>query len=248
MYGKLFESMYTGTIKSDWKAMVTFQQFVILADENGIVDMMPSHLSDTTGLPLGLIKHGIAVLESPDPNSRTPDEEGRRIILMDEHRPWGWFIVNYKMYRDLSSRKQRSEQSTERSKRYRERHKNLNENSDATLGNARQRMQRHTDADTDVDKNIKKEEECSEVSIPLKSGGTFTPTSADIERWTLAFSTLDVPATLLVIASWNEANPKGRKTLAGICKHINGWLSRDADKAGPEDKEASKPGGGRKPL
>ena len=39
MYAKLFAQMYDGTIVMvGWKAMVTFQQLIILADQDGIVE------------------------------------------------------------------------------------------------------------------------------------------------------------------------------------------------------------------
>ena len=41
------------------------------------------------------------MLSSPDPESRSQGEEGRRLIPIDSHRSWGWQIVNYEHYRNL---------------------------------------------------------------------------------------------------------------------------------------------------
>ena len=101
MYGKLFESIYDGTLVEDWRALVTFQQMIILCDQDGILDMTPSAISRRTGIPLEIIKDGVKILESNDDHSRTPDEKGRRIVRLDDHREWGWRIVNHKHYRDL---------------------------------------------------------------------------------------------------------------------------------------------------
>lgn len=102
-YGKLFESMFDGTLatKGPWQAVVTFQQFLILKDANGIVDMTPEAISRRTTIPLDIIRAGINVLEQSDPDSRRPDEEGRRIVRLSEHRTWGWRVVNHEHYRDL---------------------------------------------------------------------------------------------------------------------------------------------------
>jgi len=104
MFGKLFGQMYDSSLVEDWRALVTFQQLVILCDADGIVDMTPEAIIRRTNLPADVIRGGLALLEQPDPRSRTPDEEGRRIVRLDDHRDWGWRIVNHAHYRDLASR------------------------------------------------------------------------------------------------------------------------------------------------
>lgn len=111
MYGKIFAQMYEGTLasKGPWQALVTFQQMIVLANKHGEVDMTPEAIAARTTIPLDIIKIGIETLEQPDPFSRTPGEEGRRIVHLDEHRPWGWRIVNYTKYRQLQSNEDRRE-------------------------------------------------------------------------------------------------------------------------------------------
>jgi len=65
---------------------------------------------------------------------------------------WGWWILNYKRYRDCAAREDRAAQSTERSRRWRER-KKANEINDGTQGDAVGRMGRYTDTNTDTNKN-----------------------------------------------------------------------------------------------
>lgn len=115
MYGKIFDSMYDGTLYGHWKAIVTLQQMLVLCDPNGVIDMTPGALSGKTSIPLDIILEGIKVLSEPDPYSRTPGEEGRRIILIDPaNRPWGWIIVNHAKYRDLQSRADKNEADRKR--------------------------------------------------------------------------------------------------------------------------------------
>lgn len=111
MYGKLFAQMYDGTLgtKGPWKALVTFQQLIILADKNGVVDMTADAISRRTTIPLDIIQAGIAALLEPDPDSRSPDEEGRRIVPVSDSRDWGWRIVNYDHYRKIRSEEDRRE-------------------------------------------------------------------------------------------------------------------------------------------
>lgn len=101
--------MYDGSIYGKWQAIVTFQQMIALADKEGVVDMTAAALSARTSIPLEIIEKGISDLESPDSMSRTPDEDGRRIVLLDEHRPWGWRITNYQKYREIRTAEERRE-------------------------------------------------------------------------------------------------------------------------------------------
>jgi hypothetical protein len=115
--------MYDGTLAEDWRALITFQQMIILSDADGHVDLTPSALSRRTGIPIEHIKAGIEILEAPDKYSRTEGSDGRRIELIDEHRPWGWVIVNHKMYRDISDAQTVREQTRERVRKHREKKK-----------------------------------------------------------------------------------------------------------------------------
>ena len=89
--------MYTGSLlfngDDSWKAIVTFQQFIIIADAEGVVtgNIEAIHRKTT------ILAVGIKILEDVDKQSRSRRQEGRRIIPQDG---WGWKIVNYKAYRD----------------------------------------------------------------------------------------------------------------------------------------------------
>jgi hypothetical protein len=149
MYGKLFDSMYDGTLVEDWRALITFQQMIILCDADGIIDMTPSAISRRTGIPIEHIKAGIEILENADPYSRTENEEGRRICLIDAHRPWGWYIVNHSKYKYLQDADTVRAQTRERVRKHRA--KKMEDVTDVTAGNA---QKRHTDTDTEASKTL----------------------------------------------------------------------------------------------
>lgn len=99
MYGKIWKHMYEGSlVYFGWESIVTFQQLIVLADKHGIVDMSPLNISNVTTIPLEIIEKGIEKLQEPDPRSRSDGYEGRRIALLDDHRNWGWQILNYEKY------------------------------------------------------------------------------------------------------------------------------------------------------
>lgn len=111
MYVKIFAQMYDGTLctAGPWQALVTFQQLLILADTEGVVDMTAVAIHRRTTVPLDIIEKGLAALMLPDPDSRTPVEDGRRIVPVSEGRSWGWRVVNYEHYRKLKREEDRRE-------------------------------------------------------------------------------------------------------------------------------------------
>lgn len=113
--------MYDGTLYGQWQAIVTFQQLIVLSGPDGVVDMTPQAIAARTSIPFEIIKAGIDVLEKEDPYSRSPAEDGKRIERLDEHRPWGWKIVNYAYYRNLQDAETVREQNRIRQQRKRER-------------------------------------------------------------------------------------------------------------------------------
>jgi len=109
LYGKIFSQIYDGTLASNgpWQALVTFQQLIILADQDGVVDMTPEAISRRTSIPHEIIAEGLSALEQPDPDSRSAAEEGRRIVRLSPTRSWGWRLVNYEHYRNLRTESER---------------------------------------------------------------------------------------------------------------------------------------------
>jgi len=67
------------------------------------------------------------------------------------------------------------------------------------------------------------------ISIPLAKDTNFDITPEYMQELTESFPDLNVKQELKLLAAWNQANPRRRKTLKGICRHINSWLSH-ADK------------------
>lgn len=149
MYGKLFDSMYQGTLAEDWRALVTFQQMIIMCDQDGIIDVTPRHITAITNIPIEVIEAGISLLEQPDPRSRTPDENGKRIIRLDDHRDWGWYIVNHELYKKLVDSHEVREQNRERKRRQRERERNGEESQSVTDVTRCHTKSRHIDIDID---------------------------------------------------------------------------------------------------
>jgi hypothetical protein len=111
VYAKIFSQIYDGTLCTNgpWEALVTFQQMLILADQDGAVDMTIPAIARRTTIPREIIERGVVALMEPDPDSRTPTEEGRRLVPLADGRTWGWRIVNYVKYRQIKREEDRRE-------------------------------------------------------------------------------------------------------------------------------------------
>ena len=108
---KLFSSLYQGTLRGRSDEILVFTNLLAYADQHGIVDKHFKAVADETGLSLDRVEAAILQLELPDPESRSPEMDGCRIVKMDEHRLWGWRIVNYGKYRAIRSEEDRREQN-----------------------------------------------------------------------------------------------------------------------------------------
>lgn len=69
------------------------------------------------------------------------------------------------------------------------------------------------------------------IRLPLNDGSEHGVFSEDIDKWSGLYPAVDVMAELRKMVGWLDSNPKNRKTKSGINRFINGWLSREQDRA-----------------
>jgi len=121
MFAKIFTTIYDSSIADDWQTRVVFQDMLILSDKDGIIDMTPQAIARRTNIPIDMILAALPKLEAPDPVSRTPDMQGRRIERLEPHREWGWRIINYTKYRESATREMLRMAEADRKRAYRQR-------------------------------------------------------------------------------------------------------------------------------
>ncbi len=120
MYAKIFLKIFDSSIAEDWEARIVFQDMLILASRDGVVDMTHESISRRTNVPIEIVKESITKLEAPDPKSNTPEDDGRRIERIAGHKDWGWKILNYGRYRDIKNSEEMRASNRERQKRWRD--------------------------------------------------------------------------------------------------------------------------------
>lgn len=153
MFVKVFTQILDSTIAEDWQTRHVFEDLLKLADKEGRVDMTLGSISRRTGVPLEIVSRALDQLSQPDPQSRSAAEDGRRIVLIDEHRDWGWRIVNYSSYRSIRDDEGRKEyfREAKRAQRAKDAESKTVQDSQGMSSNVTD-----ADADADVDKKSKK--------------------------------------------------------------------------------------------
>ncbi len=112
---------------------------LLLADATGFVRAAASAIAREAGIPADVARRALDLFLSPDDESRTPDNEGKRV----ERVEGGYRVLNYEKYRE------RDYTNAERQKRWRESQKSnvtcVTEALPVTARNTcRSRKQKHT--------------------------------------------------------------------------------------------------------
>lgn len=79
--------------------------------------------------------------------------------------------------------------------------------------------------------------------LPLVDGTEYPVTEKDAAELSSLYPAVDVAQELRNMRGWLLANPKNRKTKAGIKRFVNGWLSREQNRARPEKQGRTGPSG-----
>ena len=136
MFAKIFKQIYDSSIVEKPEVRFTFMDLLVLADPDGVVDMTHEAIARRTNRPIELIRETIAELEKPDSRSRSPENEGRRLVRLDEHRDWGWIITNYHQFRRIASEEQRREKTRARVYKLRTQYKDLKDRKSTRLNSS----------------------------------------------------------------------------------------------------------------
>jgi hypothetical protein len=113
VFGKHFSSMYTGSMVGAGAINFAVMGYVIANCQpdrtyGAIVEMNPVLLSAILGESVADVEAAIKFLCSPDPQSRTKDRDGRRLIQLGQ---FDYQVVNGAKYRAIRDEEKRREQN-----------------------------------------------------------------------------------------------------------------------------------------
>ena len=104
-FTKVFNSILSSTIWGEDHATVrVWIAMLVSSDADGVVEGSVPGLARVANVTVEEMRHALTILTSPDPDSRTPDHEGRRVEPIEG----GWLILNYTKYREKAGAKESS--------------------------------------------------------------------------------------------------------------------------------------------
>jgi len=75
--------------------------------------------------------------------------------------------------------------------------------------------------------------------LPLNTGGCFEIRADQFEMWVVLYPAVNVDQEIRSMIGWLDANPKNRKTKAGVLRFCNSWLSRAQNSSKPVQRNSS---------
>ena len=144
--------------------------------------------------------------------------------LVDENRMHDWDEMQYP-----------SDSSTERVKRHRERKEhhvdvssNVSSNVPVTVQSRVEEIRVETETETDKDSCAAPSQKPKVAAlIPACSNQQFAVTESKREEYQKAYPGVDVALELRSIRQWCLDNPTRQKTLRGVPRFLNAWLSKE---------------------
>jgi hypothetical protein len=149
-YTKLFDSIFISTVwQEDHATRIVWIALLGKKDMDGIVEGSIPGLAHLARVTIPEAEAAISKFLAPDPHSRTPDYDGRRLEAVDG----GWRVLNHEKYRDMLSEDDRRERDRKRQQRHRERKRHTQSTTERDTCDKSQ-MSHHPDtvADTVLEK------------------------------------------------------------------------------------------------
>lgn len=217
-YTKLFGSIIASTIWRESKEIkVVWITLLAMANKNGIVEASVPGLADMARCTVEETRHAIEILEAPDIDSRTKENEGRRIRPVDG----GWFILNHAKYRAKMGLDERREYNRLKQQEFR-------------AANPKPRRQRavkkcQLQSMTVIDNNgsqhnTEAQSEPKAEAVQSSVGRSALPDDAWVAslKANLAYAGIDVDREIAKCAQWCEVKHKA----APSRQRIVNWLNR----------------------
>jgi hypothetical protein len=98
-YTPIFDSVFQGSLCGKYPDLPVWLVLLALQQRGGIIDAHPSYIAMISGIPQEDIEAAIERFCQPDPRSRTPDYDGRRLEPL-EGAGFGWRVLNHRKYQE----------------------------------------------------------------------------------------------------------------------------------------------------
>jgi hypothetical protein len=117
-FTKLFPSLLMSSVwEESNETRIVWVTMLAIANQDGMVEASVPGLARAARVTREQAELALKILSSPDPDSKSTRDEGRRIRKVEG----GWNLINYLEYRQKSSPEHKAKLNAERQKRWRER-------------------------------------------------------------------------------------------------------------------------------
>ena len=233
-FTKLFSSITESTVWCEPdRTRLVWITMLAMADRYGRVWGSIPGLANRARVPVEDARLAITTFLSPDPDSRSPEQEGRRITEIDG----GWQLINHQKYRVLRDEEERRRQNREAKARQR---KKVSQ-SQPKVSQSQPTGQPIADAETDADADALKKNK----TTPLPPKGIDLPAWIPFEQWNAYIEMrkgikkpLSLHALKLAIHTLEELRQAGHDVVAVLNQSIfNNWKGLFAVRGAPHGKQ-----------
>lgn len=108
MYVKIHDTIFGSSImEKDIETRYIWFCMLTIADQNGYIDETIPALARRFNVSEDILKKAIECFCAPDPNSRSKENEGRKLCKL--HETFGWKVINYEKYRNIKNYEDRKQ-------------------------------------------------------------------------------------------------------------------------------------------
>lgn len=124
-YTPLFDTLTKGSLCGKWPDIGLWPVVLSMADWRGEVRVTLQYIVSVSGLGIDEVRSCMNRFCDPDPDSGSTNDEGRRLIPLEDAVGRGWRVVNIQKYRDKASGSDQvtDGRNAEKVRRYKERHR-----------------------------------------------------------------------------------------------------------------------------
>ena len=220
MYAKLMSRITESSLMDEEvNVRYAFIMMLAIADPQGYVVGTDVAIARRMNISTDLFKKCVACLMSPDENSNSKEHEGRRVVESDCER--GYYLVNYRKYRDTRDEEHRREYMREYMRKRR------SDNEAAPVNNGKQCKPPLANAEAEAEG--KEEAKAKAEAFPTASAKAATrkPPAQTDDEWLAGLQTVLAYEHLNVAAEFSRAQqwcfPRNRKCTR---RFFTDWLNR----------------------
>lgn len=149
MYGKLFASTFSGSMMAAGPEVFAVWAYVIAHAKDSGVELNPKLLAAVVGSTEERMIKAIEALCAADPNSRSPDMDGRRLVREGQFQ---YRVVNHLKYRTIRNEDDRRAYNRDAKRRERKRQTDKSREKSLTVDDSRRQsiVSAHTEAEAEA--------------------------------------------------------------------------------------------------